>query len=937
MFINYLKLGIAAFLPAIFSVIIYLVDKKTAFGKMNKAAKQIIIGIVFGALAIVGTEWGIPINGAQVNCRDAAVLSAGLLFGAPAGIIAGVIGAVERWIAVAWGVGTFTRVACTVSTFIAGIYAALLRKFMFENKKPGWLISMAIGVVMEIFHLTMVFLTNMDDPSKAIGVVLACTVPMVTANGISVMLGSIFITLAAKERLLTQRREVNISQIIQRWLLVCVVLAFVVTTNFMISLQNNLTDIQSTRFLEIAIGDITADIAEASDKNLIDISKEIKDDLSSKSIDELMKEHDVAEINLVDKNGIITKSTNPNFIGFDMKSGEQSKEFMTLLTDKTEYAQSYGPISYNDQISRKYAGVRTDDGFVQVGYDAEHFQNDISNLVKGFTHNRHVGETGYVIIADKDCRIVSAPNTTLGKKASEIGLDFDVDNLTENKKIEKNIAGEDCYLMYDKAEGYYIISVYPMGEAFRMKNVAIYVNAYMEILVFAVMFAMIYVLIKRVVVNKMREINESLSQITNGNMNVVVNVRSNAEFASLSDDINSTVETLKHYIDEASARIDKELEFAKSIQLSALPRVFPAFPKRKDFDIYATMSTAKEVGGDFYDFYFTGEDMLNFLVADVSGKGIPAAMFMMRAKSELKGHSETGMPINEAVTLSNNGLCEGNEAGMFVTAWQGSVDLKTGLVQFVNAGHNPPLVKRNGKFEYLKTRAGLVLAGMEGIKYRTQEIQLEPGDMIYLYTDGVTEATDSNEKLYGEERLLMALNSADTDDVKEICEIVKADVDKFVGEADQFDDMTMLSFKYYGPEQPETIRFERAQISDIPQVTEFIEGELEKRGCSMKTIARINIVIDEIYSNIAKFAYKDGDGPVTVSLKEKQDPHRIVLRFVDEGVPYNPLTKEDPDVSLDAESRDIGGLGVFMVKKIMDDVSYKYKNDKNILTLVKNI
>ncbi len=200
-----------------------------------------------------------------------------------------------------------------------------------------------------------------------------------------------------------------------------------------------------------------------------------------------------------------------------------------------------------------------------------------------------------------------------------------------------------------------------------------------------------------------------------------------------------TVAALKRYIDEAAARIDKELEFAKNIQSSALPSVFPAFPQRKDFDIHATMHTAKEVGGDFYDFYITDGNILNFLIADVSGKGIPAAMFMMRAKTQLKSLTESGLSMDEVFTRGNNGLCEGNDAGMFVTAWQGGLNLETGLVSFANAGHNPPLVKhKDGSFEYLKSRAGLVLAGMEGLKYKEQELNLSAGDIIFLYTDGVT-------------------------------------------------------------------------------------------------------------------------------------------------------------------------------------------------------
>ena len=257
--------------------------------------------------------------------------------------------------------------------------------------------------------------------------------------------------------------------------------------------------------------------------------------------------------------------------------------------------------------------------------------------------------------------------------------------------------------------------------------------------------------------------------------------------------------TLKRYIAEAAARIDRELEFARSIQHSAIPTVFPPYPGHGEFDIFATMDTAKEVGGDFYDFYFVGENKLGFLIADVSGKGIPAAMFMMTAKTIIKGYAESGIPVDEVFTIANAKLCESNEAGMFVTAWMGVLDITTGKVEFANAGHNPPLVRHgDGTFEYLRVRPGFVIAGMEGVKYRKNELYLAPGDEIYLYTDGVTEATDTNNGLYGEERLNALLDSLHVLSGEEVCRAVKGDIDAFVGDAPQFDDITMLYLKYNG-------------------------------------------------------------------------------------------------------------------------------------------
>lgn len=243
-------------------------------------------------------------------------------------------------------------------------------------------------------------------------------------------------------------------------------------------------------------------------------------------------------------------------------------------------------------------------------------------------------------------------------------------------------------------------------------------------------------------------------------------------------------------------RIATELNVATQIQASMLPCIFPAFPDRDEFDIYATMLPAKEVGGDFYDFFLVDQDHLAVVMADISGKGVPAALFMVIAKTLIKNRAQLGHTPAEVFTAVNNQLCENNEAGLFVTAWMGILDINTGEFAFANAGHNPPLLKRaSGEYEYLRTRPGFVLAGMEGVRYRQGSMILEPGDMLYLYTDGVTEATNSENELYGEDRLLAVANRCKDCDPQTLLPAVKADIDQFVGEAPQFDDITMLSLK----------------------------------------------------------------------------------------------------------------------------------------------
>lgn len=805
---TYILLFLVSLCPVVLSALIYLAERTNAARKIPYIARQVLIGIMFGALAIMGTEFGVKIDGAVINARDASPICAGLLFGAPAGIIAGVIGGVERWLAVFWGAGEYTRLACSISTILAGVFAAVLRKYMFDNKKPKWHYCLATAIITEVVHMLMIFLTNMSDVHTAFSFVRACSLPMVAINGLSVMLaGALLSLLSEKERKSSRHNLKNISQSFQRWLLMCVTAGFLMTTVFTWALQTELAKNDANELIRLNIEDVREDILEASNKNLLELTREIAsridftDRTNAKLLKTLKKEFDVAEINIINQNGIITVSTHNDFLNYDMRGGEQSAEFLVLLDGVTkEYVQSYQPTSSDPTISRKYAGVvLSGGGFVQVAYDAERFQKDIDDVVIGVTRNRHIGESGALIIVGEDWNIVSDRHGNEGKNLNVTGIYIDRSTMPENKTFEAVVYGKQAFCSYILSEGYYIVAVMPLEEAMFSRDISVYITVFMEFVVFGMLFIVVYFLIKKLVVDNMVKINKSLAMITGGNLDTVVNVRTNEEFASLSDDINSTVVTLKHYIAEAAARIDRELEFARSIQHSAIPTVFPPYPGHSEFDIYATMDTAKEVGGDFYDFYFVGENRLGFLIADVSGKGIPAAMFMMTAKTIIKGYAESGKPVDEVFTTANEKLCESNDAGMFVTAWMGVLDTVTGKVEFANAGHNPPLVRHaGGGFEYLRSKPCFILAGMDGIKYRKNEFTLAPGDEIYLYTDGVTEATDSENNLYGEERLLALLNSMGDLSGEEICRAVKADMDAFVGDAPQFDDITMLYLKYNG-------------------------------------------------------------------------------------------------------------------------------------------
>ena len=282
-----------------------------------------------------------------------------------------------------------------------------------------------------------------------------------------------------------------------------------------------------------------------------------------------------------------------------------------------------------------------------------------------------------------------------------------------------------------------------------------------------------------------------------------LNVHTGDEIEALCDAVKKMEIDIDNFIVHISKitaekeRIGAELNVATQIQADMLPRIFPAFPERKEFDIYATMNPAKEVGGDFYDFFLVDNDHLAVVIADVSGKGVPAALFMVIAKTLIKNHAQNKDTPGSVFTQTHAQLCEGNDAGLFVTAWMGVLEISTGSFIYVNAGHNPPLLKRaGGAYEWLKSRPGFVLAGMEGVRYRENSLQLEPGDCLYLYTDGVTEATSGAQELFGEERLQHTLNESKDLPVDQLLPKVKQAIDTFVGEAEQFDDITMLGLEY---------------------------------------------------------------------------------------------------------------------------------------------
>ena len=423
-------------------------------------------------------------------------------------------------------------------------------------------------------------------------------------------------------------------------------------------------------------------------------------------------------------------------------------------------------------------------------------------------------------------------------------------------------------------------------------------------------------------------------------------IRNKDEIGLLAQSIDRMEEQIETYIADITQitaereRVSTELSLATRIQAAFIPHIFPPFPDRSEFDIYAVMDPAKEVGGDFYDFFFIDEDHLGLVMADVSGKGVPAALFMMVSKIILQSCAMLGRGPAEILTKTNEAICSNNQEGMFVTVWMGILEISTGKLRAANAGHEYPVVKLgDGGFALLKDKHGFVIGGMGGVRYREYELQLSPGDKLFLYTDGVPEATNARNELFGSERMIAALNEDPNAGPEEVLKNVRRAVDDFVEDAEQFDDLTMLCLAYRGVKEEKPVKEMTvdATVENIPAVTAFVEAELDRLDCPGKARMQIDVAIDEIASNIAQYAYEDKTGPLTVRFAFEEDTRTVTLTFLDKGMPYNPLEKTDPDVSLAAEDRPTGGLGIFLVKKTMDQVAYAYKFNQNILTLQKKI
>ena len=681
--------GATAVYVLITAALWYFYSKKEEHGKKEKR----LIGLIYGICSVLATHFGI-IEGDMLvlNVRDMGPLAAGLFFSPASGLIAGTIGGVERIIAGQfWGIGSFTRFACGLSTFLAGVLAAIMNRAVYETRRPPVTQAFFLGAVTEVFHMYAILFTNRDSMNMAYYIVKEISAPMILFTAVGLAVCSMAVTRISKEPsdlgIRMQQEETPVTILFQRSLLVVTVGLFLF--NFIVSynLQTRL------------------------------VSDDISNNLNYMSYEkfEIYKEHG---------------------------SLEELKEDLAGQTDMTYFYFLVG-----------------NDGSLEVlpdgtGFSASSLKAEDLELIR-----TKVGDKTFI------AELKTFPGAELMMKVVSLKTNL--------------------YLVVSRE----MITVYFDRDAH------LYENTLSDILLFTVMYMLVSLLVDRLVVRNLHRVNQSLKKITDGDLNETVWVHTSAEFTALSEDINRTVSALSGYINAAEQKMKDELTLAAAIQESALPKNFrlPA----DNIEIYALMTPAKQVGGDFYDIFYIGHNLLCLAIADVSGKGVPASLFMMRAKTAIKNYARSGISPAEVLAHVNHTLCEGNDAEMFVTVWLGILDLRTGNMQCANAGHEYPVIMRaGGQYELMKDRHGLVLAAMDGIRFTDYEIQLNPGDRIFVYTDGVPEAINEKNEAYGTGRLTDRLNRVKNNSQEYILEDVLQDIRNFAGSAEQFDDITMLGFTY---------------------------------------------------------------------------------------------------------------------------------------------
>lgn len=437
------------------------------------------------------------------------------------------------------------------------------------------------------------------------------------------------------------------------------------------------------------------------------------------------------------------------------------------------------------------------------------------------------------------------------------------------------------------------------------------------------------------------EFANSAQKISEGDFNTQLpNIKSQDEMKKLRDSFDLMqrslvvyTEKLKHTIANKE-RIDSELRIASAIQMDMIPKIFPPFPDRTDVDLYAALIPAKEVGGDLYDF-FIEDDKLYFTVGDVSGKGVPASLLMAVTRTLFRNIATHLKRAGSIVSSLNNSIAETNERGMFVTLFLGIIDLRSGRMEYCNAGHNAPILYHNGTGRELDTLTNIPLGVLEAFEYQQQEVQLQPDSKLFVYTDGVTEAENCAQEFFTEERLINLIASTQSNvGVREMVENLLNGVHRHVSGTEQSDDITALCLHYKPTITANKVIVIKNQISELSKLTRFIEELGEELELAPDLVFNLNLALEEAVSNIIKYAYPE-ESSENIKVEMQNDGKSLIFTLTDSGKPFDPTQIVDADITLSTADRPIGGLGIFIIRQIMNQIEYQRIDEKNILKLKK--
>ena len=416
---------------------------------------------------------------------------------------------------------------------------------------------------------------------------------------------------------------------------------------------------------------------------------------------------------------------------------------------------------------------------------------------------------------------------------------------------------------------------------------------------------------------------------------VQARVKTHLELKLQRDELKSAYQV----IESQKERMENELLVGREIQMSMVPQVFPPFPDRNEFCLYAKLHPAREVGGDFYDYFLIDHNRLCVCIGDVSGKGVPAALFMAVARTLIKARASEDSSTASIITRVNDELSKDNKKFMFVTLFIAILDISTGELTYTNAGHNPSILCRtSGSVELLDAFHGPVAAASPELAYKEDIVFLGKGDLLFFYTDGVTDARNTDKQFFTQDRLEKFLSVESAGDAQKIVEKVFTEVKHFEGNAEQFDDITLMALGY--EIEPKTSQLDEFtitianQMSEISNVNKQFNEFIEKHGLATDLRRQCNLVIDELLNNIISYAYEDGAAHF-IDIKGYLHLDRLTLKISDDGLPFNPFISDPPDLSDSLEDRPICGLGIHLVKNLMDEANYQRRVGRNIVILVK--